>query len=178
MKEFFTSDHHFSHGSVLKFDMGRNFENVHEMNKHLINEWNSVVSEGDTVYHLGDLFWNKKAIITILNEYLNGDIVWILGNHDKLKDANKIKLACPKIKEITYYKELKRNNIHLVLMHYPIQEWNRKHYGSIHLHGHSHGKCPIMKNRVDVGIDNIGYKPNLLEQLIEIVNKQNQLIEL
>lgn len=43
------------------------------------------------------------------------------------------------------------------MMHYPISSWNRKHYNSIMLHGHSHGNIihDITENNIiyDVGVD-------------------------
>jgi hypothetical protein len=33
------------------------------------------------------------------------------------------------------------------MFHYPIEEWDGRYHGSIHLHGHSHGKARKMKNR-------------------------------
>ena len=53
-KIFFTSDLHFGHENVLRFD-NRPFETVEEMDDELIKRWNDKVAKGDLVYVLGDL---------------------------------------------------------------------------------------------------------------------------
>ena len=40
-KIFFTNDVHFGHGNVIKFD-NRPFETVEEMDKELVNRWNTI----------------------------------------------------------------------------------------------------------------------------------------
>lgn len=80
-KVFFTSDTHFNHTNIIQYCQ-RPFKSTDEMNEAMIDNWNSVVGEDDTVFHLGDFClggaeeWNK-----ILNR-LNGRIYLILGNHD------------------------------------------------------------------------------------------------
>lgn len=78
---WFTADLHFWHSRIIKHCQ-RPFTCVEEMNRTLINNWNSCVREDDTVYVLGDMFWcgRKKAETIIKN--LNGAKVLIKGNHD------------------------------------------------------------------------------------------------
>ncbi len=82
-KILFTSDLHFGHKNVLRFD-SRPYFTVDEMDKALIDNWNNKAKPGDTVYVLGDMFWNSdpKYVQDILKA-LNGQIVLIKGNHDK-----------------------------------------------------------------------------------------------
>lgn len=60
-KNYYISDLHFGHYNIMRFD-NRPFNSVEEMDKALIDNWNSVVSEGDTVYILGDFCWLKEDI--------------------------------------------------------------------------------------------------------------------
>ena len=53
----------------------------------------------------------------------------------------------------------------LHLCHFPLEIWDRKHYGAWHLHGHSHGKAPKMLGRLDVGVDCWNYYPVSWEQV-------------
>ena len=72
MSKFYISDLHFDHKNVIPYD-NRPFYNVEEMNKTLIDNWNSVVTKNDCVYILGDMFWNNNNAENILSQlmYLN-----------------------------------------------------------------------------------------------------------
>ena len=64
------SDTHFGHKNVITSD-SRPFEDVAEMDEALIENWNSVVKPGDTIYHLGDFaFYSEDKVCGIL-ERLN-----------------------------------------------------------------------------------------------------------
>ena len=55
---YYTSDLHFGHRNVLKFD-NRPFANVDEMDLVLIENWNNRVQPDDTVYILGDFCYKS-----------------------------------------------------------------------------------------------------------------------
>ena len=74
-KILFTSDLHFGHKNVLKFDQ-RPFFTVSEMDTALIENWNKKVRPGDFVYVLGDMFWNSEVEnVQIILKTLYGQIV-------------------------------------------------------------------------------------------------------
>jgi len=83
---FFVSDTHFGHTNTwekFKNKDGsplRPFASTEEMDEKMIENWNSVVKEFDTVYHLGDCVINLKKM-DIFNR-LNGSKRLIRGNHD------------------------------------------------------------------------------------------------
>lgn len=82
-KIFFTSDLHFGHENVLRFD-NRPFETVEEMDDELIKRWNDKVGKGDLVYVLGDLIWKTATNEAVqIIKRLNGQIILIKGNHDR-----------------------------------------------------------------------------------------------
>lgn len=81
MKTFIISDTHFGHQNIIKF-CNRPFESVEEMDNVMIEQWNMVVSKGDTVYHLGDFGFGSKEQISDIVKKLNGNIRLIMGNHD------------------------------------------------------------------------------------------------
>lgn len=85
--KFYISDTHFGHKSVwekFKLDDGvtplRDFQSTEDMDEHMIAQWNSVVGEYDTVYHMGDVVINQKFLTQI--QRLNGKKKLIMGNHD------------------------------------------------------------------------------------------------
>ncbi len=51
------SDPHFHHRNMA---IKRGFKDEDEMNEHIIQEWNKVVSKKDVTYILGDITMEKK----------------------------------------------------------------------------------------------------------------------
>lgn len=78
---FFTSDTHFGHANIIKL-CNRPFKDVEEMNEKLIENWNKVVSEDGTVFHLGDFAFGGSGLWNSVIPRLNGQIYLIIGNHE------------------------------------------------------------------------------------------------
>ena len=55
---FYISDLHIGHPGVIEFD-NRPFADLNEMQKTIIDNWNSRVQKNDTVYIVGDFIWYK-----------------------------------------------------------------------------------------------------------------------
>jgi calcineurin-like phosphoesterase family protein len=53
------------------------------MNAHIVSKWNSVVTDSDTVYVIGDVFLGSHwaELKGYLNR-MNGNKILVLGNHD------------------------------------------------------------------------------------------------
>lgn len=77
---FFTSDTHFGHANIIRL-CNRPFEDVNEMNEKLIENWNKVVPENGTVFHLGDFAFGGSGLWNKVLDQLNGQIYLIMGNH-------------------------------------------------------------------------------------------------
>lgn len=167
MTIFVTADQHLGHNNIIRL-CGRPCGNVEIMDRMLIEAWNSVVTPKDTVYNLGDLFFTKptKERREIFDK-LNGQKFLIIGNHDDSRT-----LALPWGRTM-HYAELRSGGTQVVLFHYPMESWNRSAHGSVHLHGHSHGKSSKRANRLDVGVDVVGFKPIPLEMAVGMA----QLVE-
>lgn len=149
----FTSDTHFGHKNIIKHS-NRPFANVDEMTNVIVNNYNRVTNKHSIIYHLGDFSFYKPAItLEIIASIDCKEIVLIKGNHDKNLD----KLLSDKFR-VHDYLELGINDKKVVLFHFPLYVWNKSHYGSYHLHGHSHNSLnpQYYENRksLDVGVDN------------------------
>lgn len=86
MKTYMFSDPHFDDENL--FRMTRrclDFASVHDCDEAIINNWNKIVKDEDTVYLLGDIgdIANNMNYISECLEKLNGYIILILGNHDR-----------------------------------------------------------------------------------------------
>ena len=139
-KIYFTSDLHFGHENVIRFD-NRPFETVDEMDAELVRRWNAKVDRGDLVYVLGDMIWKPKNddALNIIKS-LNGQINLIKGNHDRFLSNAKAKNTLAAVKDyddicVTLEDGTTRR---CVLSHYFIPMYNGHRYQGIHLHGHSH----------------------------------------
>jgi len=139
-KIYFTSDLHFGHENVIRFD-DRPFASVEEMDAELIRRWNAKVDRGDLVYVLGDMIWKTKNddALNIIKS-LNGQIILIKGNHDRFLSNAKAKNALAAVKDYDDICVMLEDGTtrRCVLSHYFIPMYNGHRYQGIHLHGHSH----------------------------------------
>lgn len=134
MKNFYISDWHYGHNNIIHLD-NRPYKNVEEMNEALIDNWNSVVTNEDTVYSLGDMFWCDTAEATEVLKKLNGKKVLVIGNHDRIHDVQFRK----QFEKIEHYVEVKDNSRRVLLSHYPMPFYRGDYNPNIiHLYGHIH----------------------------------------
>lgn len=165
---WFTADTHFRHKNIIKHCPERQqaggFE-ADDMDSHdkwVMDIWNNTVSKNDTVYIIGDFSfatteWTKK-----LCGKLNGRKILILGNHDGssdhlegyFKEIKQMKLQTFKKSVFPFLEE----DFQVFMCHYPMVTWNAKHFGSVNVHGHCHGRLNGFNQestdlRVDVGFD-------------------------
>lgn len=183
---YFTSDYHVGHANVIKFDK-RPFIGVEEMNQELITRWNSVVDQNDIVFYLGDLFFRCRfEMAKEFVDQLNGKIHFIMGNHDRFRDIKKLDRferiygddtalggATIQVKD----QDANRGYQDIVLCHYAILSWNKGHYGSWHLHGHSHQSLannPDMawfyeRKVLDMGCNGWNYTPVSYQEIKNIM---------
>lgn len=138
----------------------------------LIKNWNDLISNNDQVFHLGDFSWRNPAAYI---DKLNGKIYYIKGNHDKM--INTIRQRFLWYGDVRY---IHIGDYSFWLSHYAHRVWNKSHYGTIHLYGHSHGTLPDDPNvlSMDVGVDNAfkllgAYRPFTLNEVLEFMKKKN-----
>ena len=154
-KIFYIADLHFGHFNSIRFD-NRPYSTVEEMDEALIRNWNSVVSDDDTVYILGDMFWHKVDKSIEILKQLKGKKRLIKGNHDRCHD-NQFRKYFEKISD---YEEIEDNGRRVVLCHYPIPCFKNHFYGWYHLYAHVHSSFEwhMMEN--------------IKRQMIELYGKQ------
>ena len=166
---WFTSDHHFWHRNIIKFS-NRPFDDIYHMNEILIQNWNNVVKPEDKVYHLGDIALCSKNYVYQILDRLNGSVCLVKGNHDKINSSF---TGFEWIKD--YYELTINKKTKLVLMHFPIESWNKKHHGSIHLHGHTHDTNKITGlRRVHIGVDAHSYTPVHVDAVIDMAQNPDK----
>jgi calcineurin-like phosphoesterase family protein len=140
MSAFVIADTHFGHSKSLSFVQPdgsplRPFDSVEEMDETMVANWNSVVTKGDTVYHLGDVVI-PRASLKILSR-LNGRKILIRGNHDQgaLKDYT------------PYFEDVRGAFFHpgdstmrggLIFTHIPVHPACLQGHYLGNLHGHIH----------------------------------------
>jgi calcineurin-like phosphoesterase family protein len=157
---FVTADQHWGHANIL-ISCHREFSDITEHDTELTRAWNSVVSGEDVVYHLGDVTLKSAPYASEVFRQLNGSI-HVLGypwHHDSrwLKTPQWSKKGPVFIEQPIVVLEhgIKHGNdwLPVILCHYPFEVWDRKHYGAMHLHGHTHAELKRIPNRLDVGVD-------------------------
>jgi len=169
---FVTSDTHFSHFNIIKYE-SRPFKTQDEMDEYLIYKWNAKVNPNDEVYHHGDFAFASEGKIREIVRRLNGKIHLIWGNHDKaIKQSRSLQDEFVWCRD---YFALNSMKVPVIMFHYPIMVWDRKHYGSIHTYGHVHSNksdhhpmLHSLENAFNVGVDVNNFEPIALEDIINV----------
>lgn len=167
MINWFTSDTHFGHENIIRY-CGRPFKSLKEMDETLVKNWNSRVKKEDTVYFLGDFCFKKSTEAPNANafeyyrEQLNGNIIFIGGNHDR-QNRNKTILQSGLI-------SLGGRQIYLV--HDPIHMNFKYQIGFCgHVHEKWQIKCVNNTPIVNVGVDVWKYYPVEINQINKALAK-------
>jgi calcineurin-like phosphoesterase family protein len=188
-KNYITADPHHGHKNIIKL-CNRPFANIQENDDKIINNLNEMVSDNDTLYHLGDFSYKSglNHVIDCIERY-NGFIRIILGNHDKgIKSCYKQGLLTKFIKsgklEIIGGEEAVCNNLDIsysaqiydrmfYLSHYSHRTWPGAFRGVIHLFGHSHSNLSPFYKSMDIGVDTNNFYPydfkNIIHHMDSIV---------
>lgn len=170
-----TSDTHFNHANIIKY-CNRPFSSVEEMNKTIIANWNKVVSEDDTVYHLGDFALGDKSLIPNIFRRLNGRINVIMGNHDNFSIMEKIGNEDRLIVGLFWEEVIKVGKKTIIMNHFPFGSLPDPltNYPIIQLHGHVHSTPDkpwnYFDNQYDVGMDNNNFTPVNLADLLDKIH--------
>ena len=167
------SDTHFNHANILNFAstwkqgerVRPEFEpgEIDKMNQAICDNWNSIISPGDKVYHLGDLGSDKGWLAARLPG-LHGRKRLILGNHDNY--------------EVTFYAKffervmVSRKIDGVLLSHYPVVLEPHEINTKANIHGHTHEFVLKDQKYLNVSVEQIGYKPIHIDEAFSILRKR------
>lgn len=155
---WFTADLHLNHTAIISH-CKRPWKTSYLMELALIDIWNQYVKPKDVIVILGD-FWfgggKQEDILEFAHKNLNGNKIFVKGNHDNWYKKDKRYMYTKSIDGIKTYG-----------CHYPLASWP----SGICLHGHSHGNMEKIVNRFDVGIDtNPEYRPYNFDEIKQWIN--------
>lgn len=184
MNRFATSDEHLGHENILTGWGGkqtpRPFVTMDDMVEGIIDRHNSVVKDGDEVYHLGDMFWRSfgEPRAAWVTGRLNGHHFYVLGNHDELffYDNGRPSYLYDQFVSVSQrlFLKDKLNRHGIVLDHYAGRVWNGSHKGSYQFFGHSHGNLNQFQGdflSYDVGVDSNDFTPVAFEDIAAKLRK-------
>ena len=159
-KLFIISDTHFYHKNIIKY-CDRPFKDVDEMNKAIIDNWNSVVSHNDTVLCLGDFLLGGASRFDEIVPHLNGRLYLIKGNHDDKSNKFYLEHGFTGVTD----SPLEYENI--IFSHHPKTPKD----GKINLFGHIHNEekfDTFLKDGVCCCLERWGYKPVELSTILDL----------
>jgi calcineurin-like phosphoesterase family protein len=173
---FITSDTHFGHANIIRYCQ-RPFASVAAMDEALIERWNARVGDDDVVYHLGDFTLSNRDTarrvlarlrgrIKVLGYPWHHDRGWVpttIGASPYVGASGHAVEILPPLLTVTLPVAGRRQPI--ALCHFPLGQWDRRHHGAWHLHGHSHGTYRGDGAMLDVGVDCFDYAPVTLDEL-------------
>jgi calcineurin-like phosphoesterase family protein len=164
--DYLISDLHLDHDNIIDY-CDRPFNSVEEMNDVLVEHWNAVVDPDDEVLYGGDLTirTSAAALLDWLNE-LNGEIVFLLGNHDGtvLEELDRVQF----VEEFRF----EHRGVPFYAIHDPADcpsNWK----GWL-LHGHHHNNWPDQfpfvdhdSRRVNFSVELLDYRPLATDRLVD-----------
>lgn len=168
---FLISDTHFGHRNIINFSNEedsfkklRPFTSVEEMDEHMVERWNSVVTDRDLVYHLGDVVINRRCL-PILSR-LKGRKRLVKGNHDLFRLSE----FTPYFEDI--YGVVVLND--LVCSHIPLMKSSIRPRYRGNIHGHTHGKILADPDYFSVCVEMTAYTPMPLHEISAVFTKRHE----
>lgn len=172
---FVASDHHINHKNILNFknDVDKpiraGFRDVDHMNQTMVDNHNSVVTDQDKVYFLGDVHFGSKEEADAILSQMKGKKRLILGNHDDGKSwvLNK------HFDKILMWRIFKEHST--ILSHVPLHESTMNEGSQFNVHGHIHQNMPPTDRHICVCVEHINYTPVLLSELVQAHSEKTGL---
>jgi calcineurin-like phosphoesterase family protein len=207
-KDWVSADFHLGHANILKHCHRTAFMTAEEVastykgggrisdatlrvhDDAILDATNRLVSPGDRLFILGDFCWPGRdgPVYKTYADYRNriqcNQVILIWGNHDPKHNSAGRALVAKCFYQALDNLSLRIGEHSYFLSHYAHAIWDKRHYGSRHLYGHSHGRAEewldsVMPGRysMDVGIDNAyrlmgEYRPFSFEEIEGIMSQR------
>lgn len=159
MNIFFSADLHLGHANIVKY-CRRPFGSAEEMNEALLDNFNSVIRPGDSLYIVGDLCWSGFDAAAWLKLLKTKELHLILGNHDCNGEGKPLKhIPVEMFRSVGHFKRITPEGRQVFMCHYPMVSWRNRSHGAYHLYGHVHGNYTSPVRALDVGVDTNKFMP-------------------
>ncbi|ELZ42404.1 hypothetical protein C463_10840 [Halorubrum californiense DSM 19288] len=164
--EYLISDLHLDHDNIIDY-CDRPFSSVEEMNETIVENWNDSIDPGDEVLYGGDLTIQSSAsaLLDWLDE-LNGEIVFVLGNHD-----NTVLEKLDRVQFVREY-QFEYRGVPFHAVHDPADDPSNPKGWLLHGHHHNNwpGQFPLIDHnnrRVNFSVELLDYKPLNTDRLVD-----------
>ncbi len=198
---WFTSDTHFGHANILKFEPNRPWDETHQMNVGLVERLAALLSAGDELWHLGDIALGYLNATLPFLAMVGVPVTLVAGNHDRLHPyhGERAERFIEVYREKCQLAHLVLTNTRLTLVdgtevqvsHFPypdpsragredrhgrlvgdkFAEWRPVDEGGWLLCGHVHGSWRQRARQINVGVDAWGGRPVSEEELVELIKQ-------
>ena len=127
MANYLIANCQFGRANIIKQNK-RPFESVQEMNAEMIARWNSVVTDEDTVIHLGNFAWDPSTAEEVLMT-LNGKKIYLVpAEHDQAILDMQSKGMLPANVQVAN-RIFEHSTLNATFAYWPMMEWPLKDKG-------------------------------------------------
>lgn len=162
---YLSSDLHFNHNKEFVWKE-RGFSSVEEMNEIIVDNFNSILTDDDHLYLLGDCCMGLNDISMPYLKHIKGHKHLIIGNHDTIARITEYQNRNI-FESIEFGDRIKYHKTYFILSHYPMLVGNASNEKVWNLHGHTHQKHKFgsVPQCYHVGVDSHNCYPISLEQI-------------
>lgn len=175
------SDLHLGHTNIVRGcsqwenkSACRNFDTLKEHDETIINNINKYVKENDILYLLGDFVMGGKTNVWKYRDMINCKTIHLcLGNHDiHIEKDAKLNERPESARQLFTSVQTRINKkigkFRFIMDHYAMRTWDKAHYGTIMLHGHSHNSLIPYEKLLQIADDKQLYKTGDLYKQLDV----------
>lgn len=170
---WFLGDLHLGHTNILTFqdaqhDRTRPFDTIEEHDATIEENWNKDIKTEDYVYVVGDIAFDKEKFQKQFPR-LNGSKRLIIGNHDDIKKFD----MTGYFKKINLWRVFREYDF--TVTHIPMHMDFCK--TTFNVHGHIHQNISPDPRHINVSLEQTGFKPVHLDEIISEIARRKDIIE-